>query len=68
METIDYRHELYRPYEAPCPKCSQKFDSIGFTCRAFPHGIPISILVGKDSHVNPLPGQENDIVFSPLKG
>lgn len=33
------------------------------TCNAFPRGIPWEILSGKDMHLNPLPGQENEIVY-----
>jgi hypothetical protein len=65
METLDDRHELYRPYEASCARCKQGFDSIAFTCKAFPEGIPDEILEGKDKHLKPLPGQKNGIVFSP---
>lgn len=33
------------------------------TCEAFPQGIPFEIAYGDDSHYEPIPGQENDIVF-----
>jgi hypothetical protein len=64
METIDDRHEIFRPYEASCSKCRQGFDSINLTCKAFPEGIPDQILEGKDKHEMPLPEQGNSIVFS----
>jgi len=34
-----------------------------YTCEAFPGGIPIDILSGKNNHSKILPGQENDLVF-----
>jgi hypothetical protein len=64
MEILDDRQELYRPYEAPCARCKQRFDPIDLTCKAFPLGIPDQILEGKDKHLKPIPGQENTIVFS----
>lgn len=33
------------------------------TCEAFPQGIPKEILNGEIDHSEPLPNQENDIVF-----
>jgi len=65
METLDDRHQIYKPYQAPCSKCMQDFDSITFTCKAFPGGIPDQILGGKDMHEKPLPEQKNSVVFSP---
>jgi len=32
-------------------------------CRAFPNGIPSKIAYGNNKHLEPLEGQENDIVF-----
>ncbi len=32
-------------------------------CKAFPEGIPDKISYGDDLHLEPLPGQGNDIVF-----
>lgn len=34
-----------------------------YTCEAFPQGIPIEILSGKNNHSEILPEQGNDIVF-----
>jgi hypothetical protein len=38
----------------------------GAKCLAFPKGIPENILSGKNDHSQPLPDQDNDIVFEPL--
>ena len=37
------------------------------TCKAFPNGIPETILMAKESHVIPILG-DNGIVFIPEKG
>ena len=37
------------------------------TCEAFPAGIPEEILTGENDHTKPLPDQENDIVYEPIK-
>lgn len=37
------------------------------TCQAFPNGIPNEILQGENNHSSPLPNQNNDIVFEPIK-
>ena len=36
-------------------------------CKAFPEGIPEEILTGKNNHSKPLPKQDNEIVFEPIK-
>ena len=36
-------------------------------CKAFPDGIPFEILSGEVSHDKPLPNQNNNIVFEPIK-
>ena len=33
-------------------------------CAAFPKGIPLDILKGKDLHLEPVKGQKNDLTFS----
>ena len=38
-----------------------------FSCKAFPNGIPESILMGKVGHTKPLPGQTNTMVFEHYK-
>lgn len=35
------------------------------TCMAFPKGIPEGIILGEINHNEPLPDQDNDIVFEP---
>tara|TARA_R110000868_G_C10656262_1_gene745408 strand:+ start:591 stop:767 length:177 start_codon:yes stop_codon:yes gene_type:complete len=37
-----------------------------FKCMAFPNGIPEEILVGENDHSEPLPNQENNIIFEPI--
>ena len=36
-------------------------------CKAFLKGIPDSIAYGENDHTKPLPDQENDIVYEPIK-
>ena len=67
MEIINDRHQLYNPFRASCTKCKQGFDSIDFTCQAFPSEIPDEILTGDNKHQVPVKGQANDLVFSPSK-
>lgn len=35
-----------------------------FICKAFPNGIPTSIMSGDNQHSEPLPGQGNDLVYT----
>jgi hypothetical protein len=44
-----------------CPICKHnRFDG---SCAAFPDGIPMIFLSGDKGHTEPLPRQQNDIVF-----
>ena len=66
MEILNDRHQLYNPFRASCSTCSQRFDSIDFTCRAFPSGIPDDILSGDNKHQAPVPDQGNEVIYKPL--
>ena len=37
------------------------------SCNAFPDGIPRKIAYGSNRHLEPLPNQENDVVFKKIK-
>jgi hypothetical protein len=67
MDTLNDRHEIFQPYTASCSRCSQGFDLITFTCKAFSEGIPDKILAGKNKHQVPVKGQVNDLIFSTKK-
>ena len=47
-----------------CTFC--KHYNVGMSCIAFPNGIPEEILSGENDHTQPLPGQDNDIVFEEI--
>ena len=51
----------------PILRCSGciHYESDG-TCKAFPDGIPLKIISGINDHSEPLPVQDNDIVYSPI--
>jgi len=48
-----------------CFDCRHYFGGAMYKCKAFPEGIPDKILIGKNKHRKPLPGQGNDVVFEP---
>ena len=48
-----------------CGKCKNYLYDL--KCIAFPEGIPEEILTGKNDHSKPLPKQDNEIVFEPIK-
>jgi hypothetical protein len=48
-----------------CANC--KHYNGDLTCKAFPKGIPEVIISGESDHSEPLPKQENKIVFEPVK-
>lgn len=50
--------------EPVCLNC--KLLEKDFKCKAFPSGIPEVIMIGKVDHDEPFPGQDNDIVFTPI--
>ena len=67
MEILNDRHQVFNPYQASCSHCSQEFNSIDFTCRAFPAGIPDDILSGDNKHEAPVPDQGNEVIYSARK-
>ena len=60
--TIDDRHEVFRMYESQCTTCKH-FHADDYYCRAFPDGIPDSILSGKQKHDNVLKSQVGEYVY-----
>lgn len=46
-----------------CIDCIHIKDNL--VCDAFPKGIPNIIISGENDHSEPLPKQDNDIVFEP---
>lgn len=56
--------------DIPCNSCEHldRENTDGFTCKAFPDGIPEQILDGENSHRKPLIGQGNRIIYKKEKG
>lgn len=48
-----------------CNRCKWFFG--GRNCMAFPNGIPDEIMHGENQHSEPLPEQDNEIVFEPME-
>ena len=52
-------------YSPLCNKCKNYlYDK---NCKAFPEGIPDNILTGEFDHIKRYPGQDNNILFEPIK-
>jgi hypothetical protein len=49
-----------------CNNCKNHLG--GLKCLAFLDGIPQEILEDENDHSEPLPNQENNIVFEPING
>jgi len=51
-----------------CLKCIHynEDDYSKLSCAAFPQGIPDEIILGGNKHLDVLPGQENDLIFTPI--
>ena len=54
----------YRAYFSKCTLC-QHFDIHGYSCKAFPDGIPAEFLSGGKIHDRVTPGQVGSTVFTP---
>lgn len=48
-----------------CLTCKNYIDDL--KCAAFPEGIPVEIIEDGEPHVEPIEGQDNEIVFELLK-
>jgi len=55
-----YQNENIQFDELICNNC--KYYNKDLTCKAFPNGIPFSI-INKNNHSSPIEGQKNNIVF-----
>jgi len=56
----------YNTYFAPCWDCKHRSKPFDNTCDAYPKGIPMPILEGKNKHQNPYKN-DNGIQFEPIK-
>lgn len=55
--------------EGPLPVCINciHFNVEKWNCKAFPNGIDEKIAVFGDKHNEPLPSQNNNIIFTPIE-
>jgi len=60
--TLDSILQMLKNSDYSCFKCRHLYRN-GFTCRAYPEGIPASILAGHRRHTKPMFGQKNKITF-----
>ena len=53
----------------PCIVCKHFKDdkAPGYYCKAFPEGIPEAIIYSENKHTKLYPGQDNNIIFEPIK-
>lgn len=49
-----------------CFNCKH-WNTFGFSCKAFPDGIPDVITSGENEQSKPLPDPKNNIVFEPIE-
>lgn len=63
MVTIDKDHN--QPIFIVCDFCKNITEKKK-TCKAFPNGIPRSILEGKNEHTSPIPGQIGSYIYTPI--
>lgn len=64
MEELNDRHEYFNLYSSQCGECIFFDWSTCRTCNAFPKGIPVAILEGKQKHDKPIQGQEGNTIFT----
>lgn len=60
--TLDDRHEIFNLYGSQCANCVH-FINPGYVCRAFPAGIPSSLLTGEENHNSLIEGQIGNTAF-----
>jgi len=67
--TLDSVLQSAENSEFSCFKCRhlREEEKKGYFCRAFPDGIPASILGGQRKHTKPMLGQKNKITFQAIK-
>lgn len=63
MPEIDKGFNAYRPYSSKCSQCKH-FDSVEFTCTAYPVGIPSWFLSGQKEHLTVQRDQKGTVVFT----
>lgn len=64
MNTLDDRHEIFKPYSSQCGNC-KLFSMDGYCCPAFPDGIPDELISGEKKHNEVIDGQAGAYVYDP---
>lgn len=59
---LNDKHEIFNNYKSQCATC-KRFDIFKYTCAAFPEGVPDSLLTGAITHLIPITGQSNNLVY-----
>lgn len=59
---IDDRHEIFNIYESQCGRCKHFED--GYSCKAYPNGIPEELLDASQQHNEVRKDQVGDTVFT----
>ncbi|WP_080903351.1 hypothetical protein [Parabacteroides sp. Marseille-P3160] len=62
---LDDRHEIFNQYLSQCAFCKHFKD--GYTCAAFPDGIPDDLLEGIKKHNSIIKSQTGNLLFSKKK-
>ena len=60
---LDDRHQVFNQYKSQCATCKHLIVG-GYSCPAYPDGIPDSLLEGDQTHNKVHSGQKGDFVFA----
>lgn len=61
---IDDRHEIFNIYKSQCGRCKY-FKETGYSCKAYPNGIPDELLDASQQHNEVREDQKGSTIFKP---